>query len=98
VPSAGGLLIVGSAFLGLVGIVGIGVGISYAVKPDPTLRLPMPKPTFLLPPPPEVGADYTTVQPLGRLRQRLTLLPVVALTLPAFHRLSLPILPPVANR
>ncbi len=62
-PSAGGLLIVASAFLGLVGIVGIGVGISYAVKPDPTLRLPLPKPTFLLPPPPEVGVDYTTANP-----------------------------------
>lgn len=62
-PSAGGLLIVASAFFGLVGIVGIGVGISYAVKPDPTLRLPMPPPTFLLPPPPEVGADYTTANP-----------------------------------
>lgn len=63
IPSAGGLLIVASAFLGLVGIVGIGVGISYAVKPDPTLRLPQPKPTFLLPPPPEVGADYTEANP-----------------------------------
>lgn len=63
IPNAGGLLIAGSAFMGLVGIVGIGVGISYAIKPDPTLRLPLPKQTFLLPPPPEVGADYTEPNP-----------------------------------
>jgi hypothetical protein len=49
--------------MGLVGVVGIGVGISYAIKPDPTLKLPMPKQTFLLPPPPEVGADYTEPSP-----------------------------------
>lgn len=66
VSNPGGLLIVGSAFLGLVGIVGLGVAISYAIKPDPTLRLPMPKQTFLLPPPPEVGADYTQPSPWAR--------------------------------